>query len=292
MQLHVIDKDIRDRASKPLSVEPRPFLRWAGSKRLLLKEIVSSIPSSYGTYYEPFLGGGSLFFLLEPSRAHVSDVLGDLIRTYSAVRDDPDEVVRRIEVWSVDRDTYYRVRAYRPRKDSAFAARFIYLNKVGWNGLYRVNSSGQFNVPFGRPKTDTVVDGSNLRSCARALSQPGVRLSTGDFLETTRRASPGDLVFLDPPYVTGHTNNGFVDYNQRLFNWDDQLRLAQEAERLRVLGAHVIVANAAHRSVVDLYPAFTPHYVAREQTISGAPSGRVSTTEVFLIGSRNGGTDG
>lgn len=147
-----------------------------------------------------------------------------------------------------------------------------------------MNSSGKFNVPWGAPKTDFVVDRSNLLACSEALQQPGVRLSIGDFEDTLTMGTEGDLVFLDPPYVTRHNNNGFIDYNERLFSWEDQKRLARRAEELRRVGAHVIVTNAYHSDVLALYPNFQVHELTRNSTLASSAARRGRVSEAILVG--------
>lgn len=281
----VIDlSTIMMRASAPLSSRPRPFVRWAGSKRGLLKHLVPHLPREFGTYHEPFLGSGSLFFLLQPERAYLNDSCNELIETYRAVRSDVETVIQAAMKIPMDRTTYYDVRDNRSLNPLVRAGEFLYINRACFNGIYRVSSTGRFNVPWGAPKTSFVVDPENLRACSRALSGPDVTLTSEDFEQALLHAKPGDLVFLDPPYVTRHNNNGFVDYNERLFSWRDQQRLATLAEELRARGCHVIVTNAYHPDVLALYPAFAVHEMSRSSTLAGASSKRGRVSEAILVG--------
>jgi DNA adenine methylase len=243
---------------------------------------VPLLPERFKTYREPFLGSGALFFLLEPTAAVLTDTCGELIATYVAVRDDPRTILRHLRDWKRDRDFYNQVRYKRSSGRLKRAAEFLYLNKMCWNGLYRVNSDGVFNVPYGLPKTDKIVDSSNLIACSRSLAVPGVRLACADFAEALVDTQPGDLVFLDPPFVTGHNNNGFIDYNEVLFSWSDQERLANEAARLADVGAHVIVANADHADVLDLYPGFKKRRFDRSSTIAANRAKRGRVTEALI----------
>lgn len=274
--------ELAERALRSLSAEPRPFLRWAGSKRALLHEFVDLIPVEYGTYWEPFLGAGSLFFLLQPENAVIGDKLVPLVDAYRAVAERVDLVLRYLAPLDVSRETYYRVRDNRGSSSYKLAAEFIFLNKTCWNGLYRVNAEGKFNVPYGAPKTGFVIDPSNLRACSRTLGQPGVKIRDGDFERILGSVKPGDLVFLDPPYVTGHNNNGFIDYNEVLFSWDDQRRLASVAKRLADLGASVIVTNASHQGVIDLYRGFAVRRISRWSTLASSAAKRGPVEEVVL----------
>ena len=284
--------ELAERSRLSLSAQPRPFVRWAGSKRPLLPHIVSVMPRQYGAYHEPFLGGGSLFFLLQPQRARLSDSCTELIATFEAVREDARAVVRHLRPWRPDPDFFYALRKSRSRGRYRRAAEFIYLNKTCWNGLYRVNSRGEFNVPYGLPKTDYILDEDNLIACGRALSHPGVSIRCCDFDRALDDVASGDLVFLDPPYVTTHNNNGFIDYNKQLFSWDDQVRLAARARELACRGAHVIVTNAHHADVLRLYEGFNVRPVSRSSTLAANPSKRSRVNEALLWFSpsrRNGG---
>ena len=181
-----------------------------------------------------------------------------------------------------NREFFYQVRSNRSSGRYKRAAEFIYLNKTCWNGLYRVNSSGEFNVPYGLPKTDFIVDHMNFRACAAALTDANVEVRCCDFEVALEAVQAGDLVFLDPPYVTRHNNNGFVDYNEQLFSWADQLRLAKAAHKLVERGAHVLVANALHSDVVDLYDGFNLLPINRSSTLASNPTKRSRVSEALL----------
>ena len=270
------------RALSPNSAEPRPFLRWAGSKRALLKQMVASLPSQFGTYYEPFLGSGALFFLLCPSQGFLSDKCSELITVYTTIRDSVDAIVRHLKPLKPDRDLFYAIRNHPSRGKLKHVADFLYLNKTCWNGLYRVNSAGRFNVPYGMPKSESIVDFDNLRACAQVLQAPGVTLGACDFAEALTHVKEGDLVYLDPPYVTRHNNNGFTDYNETLFSWEDQKRLAKRARALAERGAYVLVTNADHREVLDLYRGFTSRILTRSSTLASVAKYRVQVREALL----------
>ncbi len=271
------------RASRPLSALPRPFLRWAGSKQRLLRQIVPRLPLRFRTYFEPFLGAGSLFFLLEPPNAVLSDTNLELVNTYRAVRDNPKAILRYLEGFDpMDRDEYYRIRDSKAHGRFRKAARFIYLNRACWNGLYRVNSQGTFNVPYGAPRSPSLVNSGVLLACSTALNHPGVELLHEDFETAIGNGSAEDLIFLDPPYVTRHNNNGFIDYNEKLFSWSDQERLAGVASELHRSGTHVLVTNANHPDLLDLYPSFNFDILSRYSTLAGKVSRRKVTEEVLI----------
>jgi len=177
---------------------------------------------------------------------------------------------------------FYGIRGGRSSGRIKRAAEFIYLNKTCWNGLYRVNSQGTFNVPYGAPKSDFIADPANLVSCANALRQPAVTLDACDFQQALADSSAGDLVYLDPPYVTSHSNNGFLEYNETIFSWKDQVRLADIAKRLHRKGVHVIVSNANHGPVVELYKGFCVKTFDRSSTLASDVTKRRTVSEVLI----------
>lgn len=285
VMLHTTDIEaLRNRASTPLSALPRPFLRWAGSKRAHLEHLVDLLPQRFNTYWEPFLGSGALYFLLQPRRAVLSDACQPLMSTFLAVRDGPRAIVRHLDGAKVDRDSYYVARSATPSDRFRRAAQFIFLNKTCWNGLYRVNSQGRFNVPYGRPKTANIVDAANLLACGSSLRREGVRLRTGDFATVLEGVGSGDLVYLDPPYVTRHNNNGFIDYNERLFSWRDQERLARIAKELVRKGAHVLISNADHDDVIGLFADFRHVPFDRTSTLASDATKRGKVREALFVG--------
>ena len=273
---------LADRASSPLTSKPRPFMRWAGSKRWLLKHLVPLLPPRIRTYREPFLGSGALFFLLCPSRAVLSDKSRDLIEAYGALRDGASTIIRYLKPLKPDRDLFYAIRNQPSRGQLKRVAEFLYLNKTCWNGLYRVNSKGRFNVPYGKPKSDFIADFENLRACSRALQKQNVKLRSCDFEAALEDVTAGDLVYLDPPYVNRRNNNGFIDYNERLFSWEDQKRLAVRARELADAGVYVIVTNADNGDVLDLYRGFRTCTLTRSSTLAGDAKCRVHVKETIL----------
>jgi DNA adenine methylase len=280
--VHIDLKRIDERARRSLSAMPRAFLRWAGSKRALLPQLLEVLPPCYRTYREPFLGSGALFFLLQPSSAVLSDSCQELIETYEAVRDHPTRLLNYLEPLRPDKSAFYEMRGSRSTARVKRAAEFIYLNKTCWNGLYRVNAKGEFNVPYGAPKSDTIIDRSNLRACSTALNHSGVELMAQDFDEALYQVRAGDLVFLDPPYVTGHNNNGFIDYNELIFSWEDQERAARAAQEAASAGAHVIVTNALHDDVVALYGGFKVRELQRQSTLAASANARRPVKEAIM----------
>jgi DNA adenine methylase len=226
-----------------------------------------------------------MLFYLGPKRAEISDASAPLIETYRAAGETPDQVLKFLRRLKPDKPTFNRIRQYAPRTRAGAAGQFIFLNKSCWNGLYRVNSSGIFNVPFGWPKTDNLIDEENFLRCSSQLRRREVSIKYQDFEEIEPRVSEGDFVFLDPPYVTSHNMNGFVDWNECLFSWKDQVRLAAMAQRLVEKRANVLVTNAAHADLRTLYRTFGQAEFNRSSTLASDTSRRGRTSEaIFFAG--------
>ena len=203
----------------------QPFLKWAGGKRWFVKNHDDLLPEKFNCYYEPFLGSGAVFFHLEPKEAVLSDANPHLIETYQAIKDDWRQVLHYLKKHQRhhDKDYYYEMRGRNCKTKHTRAAKFIYLNRTCWNGLYRENLKGVFNVPIGT-KTAVVLDTDDFEEVSRILQN--VDLKYCDFEKTIARAESGDFIFVDPPYTVAHNNNGFVKYNQNIFSWEDQVRLS------------------------------------------------------------------
>ncbi|MCI0677377.1 MAG: Dam family site-specific DNA-(adenine-N6)-methyltransferase [Phycisphaerales bacterium] len=259
------------------SVHALPFLRWAGGKQWIARLSQHLLPPNFtGKYFEPFLGAANLFLALKPTRAVLSDINQDLICTYRAIANDVEGVIATLQQYAFNKRFFLAMRKKRPRHPIRVAARFIYLNKTAWNGLYRVNPLGQFNVPYGGHRNLRICPNDRLRGASSLFH--GATLLEGDFERSVSDAASGDFVYLDPPYITGHTNNGFLSYNARLFSWDDQVRLSVVAKRLAGKGVRVLVSNANHPAVSQLYDGFFHYVVERNSLIGGweGTRGRVS----------------
>lgn len=232
---------------------PRPFLKWAGGKRQILPTLLARLPDFPGCYFEPFVGAGALFFALGPKSAVLNDSNARLVATYRAVRDDPEGVIARLGRMRYDREFYYRVRAMDVDglPDVEVAAWMIYLNRAGFNGLYRVNSAGRFNVPFGRYANPVICDAENLRACSRLLQRADIRC--GDFADAVQDARPGDFVYFDPPYVPLSRSANFTAYTAGGFGMRDQERLRDLARDLKARGVAILLSNSGAPLVRELY---------------------------------------
>jgi len=257
-----------------------PILRWAGGKRWFLPWFSSLIEGlDFRNYHEPFLGGGVVGFNLRvPGTKYLSDSNPDLINFYVQLRDNPDGVIRGLYGLKNDSATYYRIRASRPRSLTKKASFFYYLNRTSFNGIYRVNRNGDFNVPFGNKTRCNLFEYERMRALSRETKK--VKFASMDFRKMLRLVRPRDLVFLDPPYTVAHEHNGFVKYNQKLFSFEDQVALANEAKRLNQLGAYIVITNAKHDSIQRLYAdCFQEVVLKRTSTISGNSTARKQVHE-------------
>lgn len=238
----------------PLGVDTtQSFLRWAGGKRWLLHHLPRILGNfEVRGYHEPFLGGGSVFLGTQiAGKAYLSDVNEELIETYIQVRDNPELIAKYLDAHVNTSEHYYAVRATSPEDPATRAARFIYLNHTSYNGIYRVNLSGQYNVPYGNRTWGGLPSSELLSAVSRKLSDALIAVS--DFEGVLENIQQGDLVFLDPPYTVTHNNNGFIKYNQHLFSFKDQERLSRVIDGVRERGAYYILTNAAHESIAALF---------------------------------------
>lgn len=267
-----------------------PFLKWAGGKSQLLSPILSRLPAQIeGTYFEPFIGGGAVFFELAREkrirRARLSDRNAELVTTYRAVRDEVEDVIEALRAHKNDEAYYYETRALDPSKLSApeCAARTIFLNRVGYNGLYRVNASGRFNVPFGRYKNPKICDPDALRHVSKSLSI--AEIVVADFEESCKRAVAGDVVYLDPPYVPVSKTASFTSYSGR-FADEEHTRLAGVFASLVDAGAFVLLSNSDTELSRSLYQGFKIDTVEATRAINSRADRRGVVREVLVQGLR------
>jgi DNA adenine methylase len=259
-----------------------PFLKWAGGKRWLVAARPDLFKLYEERYIEPFLGSGAVYFYIRPKRAILSDLNADLIATYSAIRQSSCDVQRALANHAAQHSTdyYYQIRGRLTLDPVLRAARFIYLNRTCWNGLYRVNRKGQFNVPIGT-KTAVLLDTDAFDQIGRLLS--GAAIERRDFELTINEASEDDFIFVDPPYTVKHNHNGFIKYNENLFSWDDQVRLKDALIRADRRGARILMTNADHHSIRELYQGtFRLEQVTRASVLAGSSAARGKVTELIV----------
>ncbi|MCP5094405.1 MAG: DNA adenine methylase [Chloroflexi bacterium] len=265
-----------------------PFLKWAGGKRRLLKQYAPYFPSinSINHYYEPFIGSGAVFFHLRPVNATLSDRNGRLIELYQMIQSNVEGVIAALKPHQNELDYFYSIRAQDPQQLTAVqrAARLIYLNKTCYNGLYRENRRGQFNVPFGRYVNPAICDEDRLRAASAALH--GITLKAEDFADVLTHVAPDDFVYLDPPYVPLSLTSSFTSYNQHGFGEADQHRLAETIGRLSDLGCRVMLSNSSAPLVYELYnndPRYHLHEISARRNINSKANGRGPVKELLIL---------
>jgi DNA adenine methylase len=270
--------------------DPRalPVVKWAGGKRSIIPDLLRFVPRGYNNYYEPFLGGAAFFLALTPRPSHavLADANGDLIDMYRAVRDEPDAVMEALErrdPYVQDADYFYRERRVQPSTLTLpeRAARFIYLNKTCYNGLYRVNKAGQFNVPFGRYTTKPMLyQRANIERVSKLLK--GADLHCDDFETVLTDVQCGDFVYVDPPYVPLTETANFTKYTSGSFGSADQRRLADAVRRLHDRGCKILISNSDTPLVRELYAGFEMHTVYAPRQINSDVTGRKRIAELVI----------
>jgi DNA adenine methylase len=264
----------------------RPVLKWVGGKSRSLPHILGEFPDKIGTYYEPFIGGAAVFFALATARRFKRAVLSDrnpaLIDVYRALKKDADSVIAVLKKYRYERDEYYRIRALDPGELGLpeRAARVIYLNKTGYNGLYRVNSRGEFNVPFGRYKNPNFCDESTLRAAATVLKN--VQLHVDDFESTCLDARRGDAVYFDPPYHPVSKTANFTAYHKVDFGEDEHHRLGKVFAKLAARGVTVVLSNSDTKFTRGVFSSFPMKKIAVTRPINSKASGRGAVYELLV----------
>jgi DNA adenine methylase len=245
----------------------KPFVKWAGGKRQLVPTILANhLPKNYNlqTYYEPFIGGGALLFSLRPKKAVINDSNAELINCYKIIKNSLDELIEDLKNHKNDEYYYYDIRDwdreknFKSKTEVQRASRIIFLNKTCYNGLFRVNSQGQFNVPFGKYKNPNILDIAVLKAVNKYLNENQVRILNSDFQEAVKDAKRGDFIYLDPPYDPVSETASFTGYDVNGFNKQEQRRLKEVFDDLNSRGCHILLSNACTEFIEDLYKDY-PH---------------------------------
>jgi DNA adenine methylase len=259
-----------------------PFLKWAGGKNQLLSQFTVLFPSKYGRYFEPFIGGGAVFFYLNPTYSFLADINGELVNAYIVVRDLVDELIASLEKHINDKEYYYKIRSQNPKLLSNIerASRFIYLNKTCFNGLYRVNGAGSFNVPFGSYKNPRYVNAPNLKAVSYRLRN--TYLSVGRFEDTTIEAKKGDFVYLDPPYDPLNGTSSFTGYAENGFTRKDQLKLYKIFNDLDSKKCMLMLSNSDTPFIRELYSNFDIKEVNAKRMINCKGDKRGEVKELVI----------
>lgn len=266
-----------------------PVLKWVGGKRQLLDEITPRLPKRITTYCEPFLGGGAVLFSLQPKTAIVNDLNADLMLVYEVIRDNVELLIATLEKHENTAEYFYRIRdldrdkvSYLEMSAVERASRIIYLNKTCYNGLFRVNSSGEFNSPFGHYKNPNIVNAPVLRAVSKYLSSNSVQLVHGDFEEVLQQVPKGGFAYLDPPYDPVSDTASFTGYNQGGFGREEQERLKRCCDELNGRGVRFLLSNSSTQFIRDLYAGYTIDIVHAKRAINSDASKRGAVDEVLI----------
>lgn len=260
----------------------QPFLKWAGGKTQLLNELIKRVPVKYNVYFEPFIGGGALYFAIAPDEAVIADINDDLVNAYLVVRDNPDELLKALSKYKNEKDFYYSVRSQDQHKLSEIerAARLIYLNRTCFNGLYRVNKSGQFNVPFANYKNPNFIQTERILAASEILQNTDVH--NAGFEKVLVEAKAGDFIYLDPPYYPKDVYSDFKRYNKEQFHKNDHERLAELYNELTERGCYVMLSNSDTPFTRELYKKWRIDTVYAKRLINKDASKRGEVTEIIV----------
>ncbi len=272
----------------------KPFVKWVGGKKQLIEVINLYRPKTFGRYYEPFVGGGSVFMNLQYSKTTINDYNTELINVYEVVRDSVDELlsVLKIHAENNSQEYFYSLREWdrtgilEKKSSVERAARFIYLNKTCYNGLFRVNAQGQFNVPYGRYKNPNIVNEEVLRADSKFLKKSTIKILKGDFEKSVKSAKKGDFIYLDPPYAPlVEDTHSFVGYTLNGFGYDEQLRLRDLFVKLDKKGCYVMLSNSSSKIIHELYKDYvdTTEIVGATRMVNSKASGRGKVDEVLIM---------
>ncbi|MEO1670324.1 MAG: DNA adenine methylase [Cyanobacteria bacterium J06631_2] len=272
--------------------DAKPFLKWAGGKRQLISAIARYLPANYTEYYEPFIGAGALLLALQPRISIINDTNGELVNCYQVIKDCPDEL---LELCAQHRENnskeyYYQLREqdrqadFGDRTTVERAARIIYLNKTCFNGLFRVNSKGQFNVPYGKYKNPTIADSAVIYTISNYLNQAQVKILNGDFEQAVATAKQGAFIYFDPPYHPLSDTSSFTGYSMNGFGEPEQIRLKQLCDRLTDRGCQILASNSAAPLIKSLYndPRYEVIEVKATRAINTVSSKRGKINEVLI----------
>lgn len=268
----------------------QPFTKWTGGKRQLLPVIRELIPKTYNRYFEPFVGGGALFFDLAPKDAVINDFNAELINCYQQIKDNPQELIEILKVHQEYNSKEYYLDLRSADRDERIdmmsevqrAARILYMLRVNFNGLYRVNSKSQFNVPYGRYKNPKIVDEELISAISVYINNNQLEIKVGDFEKAIVDVRTGDFVYFDPPYIPLSETSAFTSYTHEGFSFADQVRLRDAFKRLSDTGAYVMLSNSSSALVEELYKDFNIHYVEATRTNGAKSSSRGKISEIIV----------
>ena len=271
-------------AKELTTVVAKPILKWAGGKTQMLSELLPKVPPSYGRYIEPFFGGGALFFALQPEKAIVADSNPELINMYRQVAEHVDDVISYLKNYENTSEMFYSVRSldWETLPKAEAAARTIYLNKTCYNGLFRVNSSGQFNAPWGRYKNPNISGADNIRAMSAYLNRARVTIKCGDYREALKGIRKGAFVYFDPPYMPLSSSSSFTGYTASGFGEAEQIELKRQCDLLDKRGIKFLLSNSCCEFIENLYSGYTIERVSAKRAINAKADKRGAIDEVLV----------
>ncbi len=267
-------------------VSCKPFVKWPGGKRQLLRELLHNMPKKYGRFFEPFVGGGALFFAVKPEYGYISDINPELMNVYEVVQNNVEELIESLREHRNTEKYFYELRnadrtqGYEGWGKIEKASRLIYLNKTCFNGLYRMNSDGHFNVPFGFYKNPNILDEDNLIACSVLLKKTEIAMASFEAVE--KKARRGDFVYFDPPYVPLNKTSSFTKYYKDDFDLDAQFALRELCDRLHNKGVLLMLSNSYTETVKDLYKNYRVKIVRANRAINCKGDGRGKINELII----------
>jgi len=283
-------KRVQNWKAKSIVDFPKPFLKWAGGKRQLISQMDQYFPKKFNKYIEPFVGGGAIFFYLLPENAILIDINKDIINAYRVIKNNVTELIGSLKKHKNEKEYYYDIRnvdrdleEFDGWSTTEKASRIIFMNRCCFNGLYRVNSKGQFNVPFGKYKNPKFCDEENLISVQKALKN--VNLVNDSFDKCLDFAEEDDFIYFDPPYVPISDSANFTSYTKDNFNNDDQIRLNETFKSLDERGCNVMLSNSYSDFILDLYRDYHIHFLQAKRAINSDASKRGAIKEVLITNS-------
>lgn len=266
-----------------------PVLKWVGGKRQLIDEIEKVLPKKYSTYYEPFIGGGAVLFALQPDKAVINDINGELINVYNVIKEDVEGLISDLLKHKNESEYFYSMRekdrdkeVYNSLTDIEKASRIIYLNKTCYNGLFRVNKSGEFNSPFGNYKNPNIVNEITLRAVSNYFNKANITFLNGDFEEALKNIRKGSFVYLDPPYDPVSSSANFTGYDKGGFDRQQQVRLKEVCDSLNKKGVKFLLSNSATDFILDLYNEYEIIKVKAKRNINSNADLRGEVDEVLV----------
>ena len=265
---------------------PKPFIKWAGGKRQIIKELTDSLPKNYNRYFEPFIGGGALFFAVRPKNAYISDINPELINLYNTVKNNTHSLIKDLRRYKNTETEFYKIRNldrtpdYKNLTNIEKAGRFIYLNKTCYNGLYRTNSKGQFNAPYGFYKNPNIIDEQNLKICSELLKETEIGLS--DFSNIENKIKTRDFVYFDPPYIPINKTSSFTKYYKDDFNTGSQIKLKELCDRLNKKNIYFMLSNSYNETALNLYKEYNIKKINAIRAINCKADKRGTINELII----------